>query len=173
MITLLVNENNPLSQTFYNELIEGLALYQISCPGCKCTGRFVIHGYYKRTVTTGAASVSIRIQRIRCNSCSKTQSLLTSQMVPYSQIALSTQVKIIEAVEKKISYSSIEAKLSISLYCINHIISNYYKCWKQMKLIASLDFSNLSKLSQLSFANYSLQFMQIRNTANSLWVNTT
>ena len=173
MITLLVNENNPLSQTFYNELIEDLQIYKISCPQCKCIGRFGIHGYYTRTVTTGIASVSIRIQRIKCNSCSMTQALLTSQMVPYSQIALSTQVKIIEEIEKKTSYSSIEAKLSISIYCINYIISNYYKYWKQMMLIASLDFSNLSKLTQLSFANYSLQFMQIRNTANSLWVNTT
>lgn len=173
MITLLVNENNPLSQSFYNELIEDLQLCQIPCPNCKCTGCFVIHGYYKRTVTTGLVSVSIRIQRIKCISCSKTQSILTSQMVPYSQIALSTQVKIVEAVENKTSYSSIEAKLSISLYCINHIISNYYKYWKQMALIASLDFSNLVELSRQSFSNYSLQFMQIRNTHNSLWVNTT
>lgn len=173
MITLLVNENNPLSQSFYNELIEDLQLCQIPCPNCKCTGCFVIHGYYKRTVTTGLVSVSIRIQRIKCISCSKTQSILTSQMVPYSQIALSTQVKIVEAVENKTSYSSIEAKLSISLYCINHIISNYYKYWKQMALIASLDFSNLVELSRQSFSNYSLQFMQIRNTRNSLWVNTT
>lgn len=173
MITLLVNENNPLSQSFYNELIEDLQLCQIPCPNCKCTGCFVIHGYYKRTVTTGLVSVSIRIQRIKCISCSKTQSILTSQMVPYSQIALSTQVKIVEAVEKKTSYSSIEAKFSISLYCINHIISNYYKYWKQMALIASLDFSNLVELSRQSFSNYSLQFMQIRNTRNSLWVNTT
>lgn len=173
MITLLVNENNPLSQSFYTELIEDLQFCQFDCPKCKCTGCFVIHGYYRRTVTTGINSVSIRILRIKCTSCSKTQSILTSQMVPYSQIALSTQVKIIEEVENKSSYSSIEARLSISLFCINHIISNYYKYWKQMSLIASLDFSNLSRLSQQSFANYSLQFMQIRNTANSLWVNTT
>jgi len=173
MITLLVNGNNPLSQSFYNELIDDLQLCQLTCPVCNSTGQFVVHAYYKRKVRFNDQTSSIRIQRIKCHSCSRTQALLTSHMVPYSQISLSTQVEVIKESISNTTYSSMEAHLGISLYCINHIISMFHKYWRQMVLIAKLDLSDLRELSFASFSNYSLQFMQIRYVSNTLFVNTT
>ncbi len=173
MITLLVDGNNPISQSFYNELIDDLQLCQLTCPVCSSTGQFVVHAYYKRNVKFKEHTTSIRIQRIKCQSCLKTQALLTSHIVPYSQISLSTQVDVINESISDASYSTMEAHLGISIYCINHIISMFHKYWRQMALIARLDLSNLRSLSFASFSHYSLQFMQIRYTSNTLLVNTT
>ena len=68
MITVLVNENNPISQDFYDSVINSLQLHRIFC-SCGHAGCLHIHGYYTRHVKTPAGTVILRILRLKCAEC--------------------------------------------------------------------------------------------------------
>ena len=100
MITVLVNENNPISQDFYDSVINSLQIHRIFC-SCGHAGCLHIHGYYTRRVKTPAGTVILRILRLKCAECGHTHAVLLSSLVPYSQIALKDQRQIVSAYEEK------------------------------------------------------------------------
>ena len=87
MITIFVEENNPLTPNFYNNLINSLQFHQLTCP-CGHSGCLSIHGYYKRSLKTPVGKLSFRICRVICSCCHHTHALLPSFVVPYSQVSM-------------------------------------------------------------------------------------
>ena len=107
MITVLVNENNPISQDFYDSVINSLQIHRIFC-SCGHAGCLHIHGYYTRRVKTPAGTVILRILRLKCAECGHTHAVLLSSLVPYSQIALKDQRQIVSAYEEKSNRNAVD-----------------------------------------------------------------
>lgn len=173
MITLFVEENNPLTPNFYNNLIANLQFHQLTCP-CGHSGCLSIHGYYQRFVKTKEGKLPFRICRVKCECCSHTHAILLSSMVPYSQISLSDQVCIITNHETSSSQTPLmEYNCSIDESNYRYVIKQYLKHWKQKLLCEKISLHPISTLTTSCFNFFSCQFMQIKNTKNILFFNTT
>jgi Domain of unknown function (DUF6431) len=57
-------------------------------PDCQAAGRLVRWGTYQRWAVTGAAAYRLSIQRLRCQVCGRTHSLLPDFVHPYRQYVL-------------------------------------------------------------------------------------
>lgn len=173
MITLFVEENNPITPTFYNSFINGLQFHKLRCP-CGHAGSLSIHGYYHRFVKTPSGKLRFAICRVICESCGKTHALLLSSMVPYSQLSLKDHLEIIAACEADAPTASLlKSNDSVDESTIRHVIHKYHRHWKQRLISYSISIGFVSVLIRQCFHAYSRQFMQIKRTPNLLFLNTT
>ncbi len=106
MITVSVCESNPISQKSYDDLMEQVAPCLLPCT-CSCRGSLIRYGSYRRHIKTDGSKFPLRIQRVLCRSCGRSHALLTSAMVPYSQIPLEDQVSAAQAFEEGTDPSAI------------------------------------------------------------------
>ena len=120
MITLFVEENNPLTPNFYNNLIHNLPLHQLTCP-CGHSGCLSIHGYYNRSIKLPDGKTVFRICRVKCECCGHTHAILLSSMVPYSQVVISDHISIIYNYNNNISQDSEQNQRRIRIRMINNI----------------------------------------------------
>jgi hypothetical protein len=172
MITLYVEENNPVTPTFYNSILNNLQFHQLKCP-CGQSGHLSIHGYYNRYVKTEDGKVLFRICRVKCKQCGCTHSLLLSSMVPYSQISFKEHLQIITAYEKGTPSSiTLSQAMSFDESNFRYIIRMYLKHWKQ-RLISERISINGECLINSCFQHFKRQFMQIKSMPNILFSNTT
>lgn len=173
MITLFVEENNPFTPNFYNELINNLQFHQLTCT-CGRSACLSVHGYYYRSVKSSSEKTFFRICRVKCKCCGHTHAILLSSMVPYSQVSLSDHISIIRNHEKGISQHSVmNNNPSIDESCLRYIIRCYLKCWKEKLLSERIMLSPVCSLIKSCFSHFSYQFMQIKKTPNILFFNTT
>ena len=127
MITLFVEENNPLTPNFYNEMINNLQFHQLTCP-CGHSGCLSVHGYYHRHIKASSGRLLFRICRVKCECCGHTHAILLSSMVPHSQISLAEQVTIIHNYENSLSQDSVmNDNPSIDESCYRYITRQYLK----------------------------------------------
>ena len=127
MITLFVEENNPMTPTFYNNLIAALQFHRLICP-CGHSGSLSIHGYYYRSVKTAQGLLRFRICRVICSCCGHTHALLLSSMVPYSRISLADHVSIISGFENNADW----------FYLTSVIDPQYQYCLKLLRIFLQL-----------------------------------
>ena len=106
MITIFVEENNPLTPNFYNNLINSLQFHRLTCT-CGHSACLSIHGYYTRSLKTPEGKSSFRICRVICSCCHHTHALLPSSMVPYSQVSTEEHVDIISSHEDRKGWESL------------------------------------------------------------------
>lgn len=173
MITLFVEENNPLTPTFYNSFIANLQFHQLKCP-CGHAGGLSVHGYYQRFIKTSEGKLCFNICRVVSESCGKTHALLLSNMIPYSQLSLQEHVQIITAYESDMPTAGLlKDNESIDESTIRYVIRNYRRHWKQRLIFHSISITSVSALIKQCFLVYSRQFMQIKRTLNYLFLNTT
>lgn len=172
MITLKTNNNNPLTQKTYNQLIADLQFHQLTCT-CGHSGSLSVHAYYHRSVKVPNGKLRLRICRVVCSSCGCTHALLPSSIVPYSQTPLAEQVAIISAYETSDSPKNVMAtNPSIDESNCAHVIRQYRRHWKQLLLSERIDIRDTSLVLKC-FTAFFRQFMQIKNTPNILFLNTT
>lgn len=172
MITLNTDNNNPLTQKNYNQLLADLPFHQLTCT-CGHSGCLSVHAYYFRSIKTPEGKTRLRICRVVCSCCGCTHALLPSSIVPYSQIPLSEQVEIIAAYETLDSAASVmDTNPSIDENDCSHVIRQYLRHWKQRLLSERIVIRDTSLVSRC-FTAFFRQFMQIKNTPNILFFNTT
>lgn len=173
MITVLVNENNPVSQDFYDSVINSLQIHRIFC-SCGHAGCLHIHGYYRRRVKTPAGTMTLRILRLKCSECGHTHAVLLSSIVPYSQIALNDQRQIVASYEAGSNRNAIcDANSSIDENNIKYVVRSYRRHWRERLRSERIGLSPGERLIRLCFSIYSAQFMQIHATFNQLFPMTT
>lgn len=173
MITLFVEENNPLTPDFYNDVIADLQFHQLRC-SCGQAGCLSVHAYYYRYIKVPNASLRFRICRVRCASCGKTHALLLSSMVPYSQISLMDQVTIIDAYESgRPTASELQDLDSVDESSFRYVIRQYRMHWKQKLLSERILLHPVSDMITICFQVFCRQFMQIRRTPNLIFSHTT
>ena len=171
MITLFVEEYNPLTPNFYNKIINQLQFHQLTCP-CGHSACLSVHGYYYRSIKIADGKIRFRICRVICSCCGHTHAILLSSMVPYSQIPLDGHISVLSDFENdKVSAQTLNNNPSIDESSLRYIIRQYKKHWKQRLVSAKITFSQL--LVSSCFSHYQRQFMQIKCTSNILFLNTT
>lgn len=172
MITLNTDINNTLTQKTYNQLIADLQFHRLTCT-CGHSGSLSVHGYYLRSVKVPEGKIRLRICRVICSCCGRTHALLPSAIVPYSQIPLLEQVEIVSAYETSDSPEAVMSRNpSIDESNCAYVIHQYYRHWKQRLLSERIDVCDIFLVRQC-FTYFSRQFMQIKNTPNTLFLNTT
>lgn len=173
MITLFVEENNPLTPTFYNSFISKLQFHQLTCT-CGLAGTLSIHGYYYRFIKAGSEKLCFRICRVVCAHCGKTHALLLSSMVPYSQLSLKDHLEVIDAFESHESTASLlKSNNTLDESTIRYVIRSYCRHWKQRILSLGISIFPSAELTRQCFSHYLRQFMQIKISPNYLFLNTT
>lgn len=173
MITLYVEENNPITPNFYNNLIAGLQFHRLTCT-CGHSGCLSVHGYYTRYIKAPDGRIPFRICRVVCSCCHHTHALILSSFVPYSQISLPEQVEIISSYEEGKSFVSVmDRNPSIDESNCRHVVSRFLLHWRQRILSERISLSHVSVLVLKCFHAFIRQFMQIRCTPNILFLNTT
>lgn len=174
MITIFNHIFNSISQDYYNNCILHLDFHRLTC-SCGHSACLTKHAYYSRRVKTFSGSISLRICRVKCYLCNNTRSLLPAELVPYSQISFLSQISITEAsLFAKPDYQSIMHEIpDIDENNIRSIVSNFRRFWKERLLSELINFSNLSFLFTRFFSSFRKQFMQIKNTKNILFLQST
>ena len=173
MITFLVEENNPLSQNFYDLCINSLQFHQLTC-SCGRSGCLNIHGYYQRKVKTNEGSFMLNVCRVICSECGRTHAILPSSVVPYSQIPLVCCCQIISDHNHGNDINSVcDDYPEVDENNVKSIIRRYIKHWEQRLASERILLSPLRDLVLKCFSYFSTQFMQIKRTANLLHLKTT
>ncbi len=173
MITLFVEENNPLTSDFYNDFISNLQFHQLTCT-CGHSGCLSVHGYYNRSIKLPEGKSTFRICRVICEHCGRTHAILLSSMVPYSQVSTSDHISIIDNYNHNRSQNSLMGKNpSIDESSFRYIIRSYLKFWHEKLRSESLSLLPVRQFISSCFSLFSRQFMQIKNTPNILFLNTT
>ena len=173
MITLFVEENNPLTPDFYNKIINNLPFHQLTCP-CGHSGGLSVHAYYHRFVKSPSGKLKFNICRVICEFCGHTHAILLSSMVPYSQVSFSCHVSILDNYENETSQDAVmESNPYIDESCYRYIIRCYKKHWREKLRSEHILLASVKKLVTSCFAHFSRQFMQIKTTPNILFPNTT
>lgn len=174
MITVIVPIDNPISQEFYDSVINFLQLHQLVCPYCKQAGCMTVHGYYKRCVRIPDGPLSLKVMRVKCTLCKTTHAILLSSIVPYSQIRLSDQQQIAAACEEGGDRNAVcDNNPYIDENTVKAVARRYFRHWRERLRSALAALSPIPDLIRKCFAVYSLQFMQIRRTLNRLHPCTT
>lgn len=173
MITIFVEENNPLTQNFYNHLINTLQFHSLTCT-CGHSACLSIHGYYTRSLKTPEGKLTFRICRVICSCCHHTHALLPSSMVPYSQVSLDEHIEIISSHEEGEGFKDLtNHNPSIDESNCRHIIRTFLYHWKQRLLSEKITLSDSTALIRGCFRAFARQFMQIHRTQNILFIDTT
>ena len=166
MITVLMEDCNGFSQDLYKKLIDGLQLHMVECT-CGKKGCLIFFGHYRRTVKYLSNTIRLCIQRVCCKECGKTNALLPSLLVPYSQIPLRDQQEILHAMACGSSPEPVmERNNLVDENHIKYIFSQFKKHWRQRLL--SLGLSLLDDLTSPCLETFLRQFMQIHRTRNRL-----
>jgi hypothetical protein len=167
MITVFVEQCNTFSQENYDFLIDNIAINTLSCPHCEHSGCFSVHGYYCRRLKVYGNLVTLRIMRVVCSDCGHTHAILTSTIVPYSQIRYEDQKEICEHFEAHSGYDEIMSENPcIDENNIAYVLKKYRGIWK--KKLSSLLIKVSDDILQPCFDNFERQFMQIKRTINAL-----
>ena len=173
MITLFVEENNPLTPNFYNKIINNLQFHQLTCP-CGHSGCLSIHGYYNRSIKAPDGKLIFRICRVKCECCGHTHAILLSSMVPFSQVSVKDHISIISNYNHKLSQDSVmDSNPYIDESCYRYIIRSYRMFWHEKLCSEHISLMPFSRLIKSCFSYFSYQFMQIKYTPNILFLNTT
>lgn len=164
MITVFHQNDNPLNQNTYDEIIDDIDICSIECPSCHHHGTMIRYGRYPRTVKLSCGEITITVQRVYCNSCHKTHALLLVDFVPYSQILLEDHISIITNDDDK---EVLEDNPSLTPRDLHYVRSQYNKYWKER--ILSLHSVIDEDIFSDAFRFFNMQFMQIKCKVNILF----
>lgn len=149
-------------QNKYNFVInEELKMTKLRC-SCGKKGTLIKHAYYYRLVRTPLGKVKLRILRVLCLECNKTHAIMIQSIVPYSQLLINQQLKIITTKGSDLESLMIEYEIEESH--LRYIKKQYDKHWKQRLLHFNISLNN--DLIDSCFHYFNQQFMQIKHLSN-------
>ena len=173
MITLFDDNYNDISQTYYDKVVYGIQLHQLTC-SCGRSACLSFHASYERTVKNSDGCIRLKICRVICSECGSTHALLLSSIVPYSQIPVVCQHKIILDRAASSDVNDICNHFeNIDENNVKYVLRNYKKHWEQRLICEKISLAQLSDLIQSCFSYYSVAFMQIHRGFNSLFLFST
>lgn len=168
MIALITEFFKQVTQEMYDALVALLFLDQIICPSCGRGCAYIFYGHYWRWLKTTDGKFYMKVQRVRCRYCGMTHAIHPDCIVPYSQIPVDTQQKIIlYPVGSDEMETVLDESPDVSENDVYHVKKEFAKHWKQRLLSVGLSISTSAEtLIQRSFDSFHRQFMQIRRGVN-------
>ena len=175
MVTISLPDCNTISQNYYDQLIASIDLVNIICPVCGHGACMSVHGYYTRHIKESSGGKSpIRIMRTKCSFCKHTHAILPSAIVPYSQIILPDQNRILDLYEEGASAcETADAIPSADENNVKSIVLRYVRHWRQRLLARDIGRHPIGEMVRSCFSFYARQFLQIRHTPNILFFKPT
>lgn len=171
MITVIIENFKVFSQKRYNKFLNGINIHKLPC-SCNIKGQLVKHGYYKRKIKIPGQINTIKILRLKCESCGKTHAVFPKEIVPYSQIPLQDQIVIIQTYLLGESFDTIMITNEfIEENNIKYIINNYRNYWNERLQSYKISiFDKVKVLASKCLNTFKKQFMQIKHTPNILFL---
>ena len=167
MIIVFTEKINTVSQEIYDRVIDNIYFCSVKCT-CGHSGCLIKHAYYCRRLRFRSCTVVLSVLRVKCKQCGRTHTVLLSCMVPYSQIPLEDQIKIVQDYESGSDIMSVlETNYLIDPREVYYIVHNYCKHWKQRLL--SENISDFSNIVTDCFRLFQRQFMQIHRGKQTLF----
>lgn len=167
MITVTTKKFKSFSLTNYNNLIDNLPFHSLTCT-CGSKGDLVKHGTYPRNIKLSEGKLTLKIQRVKCNSCGKTHAILPEWIIPYSSVTLSDQTKIIDAFITGKDFSSIMLdNPEIDESNIRYVLNQFLYHWKERLIAFKITLDD--EIVKSCFKYFNRQFMQIKSTLNILF----
>ena len=168
MITLFHFKYNYLSQSSYALFLADLQLHRVKCT-CGNAGSLIKYGHYNRSLKTPSGIKTISVQRVKCQVCGTTHAILPSSIVPYSQVCLSDQIRIIKTfLNSGDPLAILDFNPEINVSNVYLIIRRFLSFW--LERLRSFSISIFSEhLIPSCFSLFHRQFMQIRSTKNILF----
>lgn len=166
MITVNYENDNPISQFIYDNIINDIDFLTVQCPSCTHSGHLIKYGHYHRNLRTCEGTISLKILRVRCKLCGKTHAVLLVDFVPYSQIPLDDHLSIIQC-DPSDDDSILDENPNLNISDIRYIRKQYKRYWESMIISFRIAFDY--DLSFNCFRYFKKQFMQIRSTVNFLF----
>lgn len=166
MITVSVNESNPVSQKSYDDVMERVEPFRLTCT-CGCSGSCIRYGAYRRHVKADGTKFPLIVRRVLCQNCGRSHALLPSFLVPYSQIPLEDHASLTEAFEKGDAPETLlDKNPEIGERTPFRLIRMYLLYWRERLLSGQISLRPLTLLSEQCLSLFGKQFMQIKNTPN-------
>lgn len=145
MIIVKTENYNHISQEFYNNTTNSLALNLIPCT-CGRSGCLTRYGSYIRSIQLTDGILSLTVARVCCKVYGHTRALLLSSMVPYSQLSLSFHVRLISSFEHRQGLQSVlNGQYCVDENNLKSLLRKYSLYWKERILSAILLFSDIRK----------------------------
>lgn len=155
----------------YDRIINSINLYSVSCT-CGHSGCLIRHAYYSRSLRFRSVLVTLKILRVKCRQCGRTHAVLLSCIIPYSQIPLEDQVKIVQGYESGFNIMAVlETNYLIDPREVYYTVSKYRRFWRQC--LFSEKISYFENIVCDCFKHFQLQFMQIHRGRQILFCQPT
>lgn len=166
----VINEKvQNLIQADYDADVENAQLHQLTCPCCGQAACFSRNGSYKRRIHTKSGYFVLRVKRVICTKCKHTHAILPSWVVPYKQMPVDDILDIVtESENGGHPYSCHEKKGDVDSDTVRSVIRQFRRFWKARLRAIKVALDDIDTLIASCFKHYSMQFMQIRCTKNSL-----
>lgn len=163
MLARIGEEIKTITSESYQEFISGLEIHRIQC-SCGHAGCLIRHGYYERRLKTASGTITLKILRVKCRECGKTHSILPECVVPYSQIPVDIQQKmIIYPLGDQELMSIMDCNPDICESDVLRARSNFKRHWKQRLLsIGSVITLGIMEIIERCYSEFHRQFMQIK-----------
>lgn len=163
MLSGFFSNFKPLSSEKYTEIVSNLEFHRIRC-SCGQAGCLVRHGYYKRRLKTQLGTITYKILRVRCKHCGHTHAILPETIVPYSQLPVDIQQKMLlfrlgsEELEQILTQNSDITESDVLRIRVR------FRChWKERLASIGADIHiALLDLLTCCYAAFERQFMQVR-----------
>ena len=171
MIIVFNEKFNTISQEIYDSIIGGINFCSVKCT-CGHSGCLTKHAYYCRKVRFQSFPVTLKILRVKCSQCGRTHAVLLSCIVPYSQIPLEDQIRIVRDLESNSDVMSVlETNYLIDPREVYYLVRKYCRFWRQRLLSEKIsDFKNIVRDC---FKFFQMQFMQIHRGRQTLFCQPT
>lgn len=170
----------PDFQSYYDACLQSWDLRFISCSKCVENTLMRKNGFYRRRIETGRGTESVRIQRMRCPCCGRSDALFPFDIVPYSPIMAEEHVAIIEIYLESFHAESFFHRVSIiteaceedlSLFSvpdfptIHKLVKRYEAVWAAYAVQLHPLFDSLSSLAKFCIQKERRHFQQARGEA--------
>ena len=171
MIIVFNEKINTISQEIYDRIINSIHLYSVTCT-CGHSGCLTRHAYYSRSIRFRSVLVTLKLLRVKCSRCGRTHAILLSCIIPYSQIPLEDQIKIVLDYESGSDVMSVlETNYLVDPREVYDTVSKYRRFWRQCLLSEKI--SDFKNIVCDCFNLFQLQFMQIHRGRQILFCQPT
>lgn len=163
MLTGFFSNCKYLTPKIYNHIVSHLELHRVRC-SCGHAGCLIRHGYYSRKLKLRYGTYSFRILRVKCRECGHTHAILPDSVVPYSQIPVDIQHKLLLYPLGSNELNEImDNNSDITESDVLHIRARFRRYWKARLDAAFAELnSSLQSILDRCYSSYSRQFMQIK-----------
>lgn len=139
MLACFIKFRNDHLQEDYDDYINHLDIRTLSCPHCNSTMHY--HGTYERIVFSNGSFFKLKLQRVYCRHCKRSNVLFPSYLIPYRRVSI---------FEVLTNLNNLDKELKAAFKSWVNLVSNYLEL-------------TIDELTLYCVKHFSKQFLQTHN----------